>query len=193
MKTVEVTPEEMNARVARYADLVPYGNQHTESIDPEVFGQLTAKRVLSIMAPHNYTGRSARAPIKSLPGAVISIAETPPGNAPALHAHDTAVENFFVINGRYRILWGDEGENSLELGPLDFISIPPRVNRTFLNITDETARLLAIIQPLGEDQQDRVAFATSVAPKIAGEYGEATLEALKAIGFHFDAGEDSEG
>src|SRR3546814_10408391 len=66
------------------------------------------------MAPHNYTGRSAQAPIKSLPGAVISIAETPPGNAPALHAHDTAIENFFVINGRYKIMWGDEGQRSEE-------------------------------------------------------------------------------
>lgn len=192
MKTIDITPEEMNKRVARYADLVPYGRQHTEKINPEVFEQLTARRVLSIMAPHNYTGRSAQAPIKSLPGAVISIAETPPGNAPALHAHDTAIENFFVINGRYRILWGDEGQHSLELGPMDFISIPPRVNRTFLNITDETARLLAIIQPLGEDQQDRVAFATSVAPKIVDGYGAETLEALKAIGFHFDAGQDTE-
>jgi uncharacterized RmlC-like cupin family protein len=191
MKTVDVSPEEMQKRVARYDDLVPYGRQHTGAIDPKVFEQLTARRVLSIMAPHNYTGRSAQAPIKSIPGAVISIAETPPGNAPALHAHDTEMENFFVINGRFRIIWGDEGQHSLELGPMDFISIPPRVNRTFLNITDETARLLAIIQPLGEDQQDRVAFASSVAPKIAGQYGEATVEALKAIGFHFDAGQDS--
>ena len=181
----------MNKRVARYADLVPYGRQHSGSIDPTVFEQLTARRVLSIMAPHNYTGRSAQAPIKSLPGAVISIAETPPGNAPALHAHDTAIENFFVLNGRFKIIWGDDGQHSLELGPMDFISIPPRVNRTFLNITDETARLLAIIQPLGEDQQDRVAFASSVAPKITEQYGEATLEALKAIGFHFDAGQDT--
>src|SRR3546814_14089198 len=121
------------------------------------------------MAPHNYTGRSAQAPIKSLPGAVISIAETPPGNAPALHAHDTAIENFFVINGRYKIMWGDEGQHSLELGPMDFISIPPRVNRTFLNITDETARLIAIIQPLGEEPEDRVAFATTSEERRVGE------------------------
>ena len=191
MKTIDLSPEEMNKRVARYADLVPYGRQHTESIAPEVFEQLTARRVLSIMAPHNYTGRSAHAPIKSLPGAVISIAETPPGNAPALHCHDTAVENFFVINGRFRIIWGDEGQHSLELGPMDFISIPPGVNRTFLNISDETARLLAIIQPANDAQEDRVAFASSVAPRIADQFGENTVDALKAIGFHFDAGQDT--
>ena len=191
MKTIDISPEDMQKRVARYADLVPYGAQHTESIAPEVFEQLTARRVLSIMAPHNYTGRSARAPIKSVPGAVISIAETPPGNAPALHCHDTAFENFFIINGRYRIIWGDEGQHSLELGPMDFISIPPNVNRTFLNISDETARLLAIIQPLTEAQEDRVAFATSVAPRIAAQFGEKTVEALEGIGFHFDAGQDA--
>src|SRR3546814_5486782 len=75
---------------------------------------------------------------------------------------------------------------------MDSLSVPPRVTRTFLNITDEPARLLAIIQPLGEDQEDRVAFATSVAPKIADQYGEETLAALREIGFHFDAGQDSE-
>src|SRR3546814_2370145 len=106
--------------------------------------------------------------------------------------YKTLIRSFGVINGRYKIMWGDEGQHSLELGPMDFISIPPRVNRTFLNITDETARLLAIIQPLGEDQEDRVAFATSVAPKIADQYGEETLAALREIGFHFDAGQDSE-
>src|SRR3546814_16492919 len=130
----------MNMRVARYADLVPYGRQHTGTINPELFEQLTARKVLSIMAPHNYTGRSAPAPIKSLPGAVISIAETPPGNAPALHAHDTAIENFFVINGRYKIMRGDEGQNSPELGPMDILSIPPPFNSTLLNIPDQTDR-----------------------------------------------------
>src|SRR3546814_17377923 len=127
MKTIDISPEEMNKRVARYADLVPYGRQHTGTINPEVFEQLTARKVLSIMAPHNYTGRSAQAPIKSLPGAVISIAETPPGTAPALHAHATAIEHFFVINVRYKTLWGDEGPQSPKLGPMDFTTLPPRV------------------------------------------------------------------
>src|SRR3546814_16882609 len=121
MKTIDLSPEEMNKRVSRYADRGPYGRQHTGTINPEVFEQLTARKVLSIMAPHNYTGRSAQAPIKSLPGAVISIAETPPGNAPALHATDTAIENFFVINWRYTNKWGEEGQHNHELGPMDFI------------------------------------------------------------------------
>lgn len=188
MKTIMVSQEEMQARVARYDDLVPYGNQHTEAIDPKVFEQLTAKKVLSIMAPRNYKGRSSRAPLKGEPGAVISIAECPPGNAPALHCHEQTVENFFIINGRFRIIWGDHGEESLELGPLDFISIPPGVNRSFINISDEYARLLAIIQPVTEAQEDRVSFATSVAGKLEGEYGPETVQALKDIGFHFDAG-----
>src|SRR3546814_15315994 len=96
MKTIDISPEEMNKRVARYADLVPYGRQHTGTINPEVFEQLTARKVLSIMAPHNYTGRSAQAPIKRLPGAEISLAETPPGTAPALHPPEHPTQNFFV-------------------------------------------------------------------------------------------------
>lgn len=190
MKTITITPEEMNKRVARYKDLVPYGQQHTDAIAPEVFERLTAKRVLSIMAPAGYKGRSAKAPIKSVPGAVISIAECPPGNAPALHCHEQTIENFFCINGRFRIIWGDHGENSLEIGPLDFISIPPGVSRSFINLSDETARLLAIIQPVTEAQEDRVAFAESVEDELARDFGPETVEALKSIGFHFDAGRE---
>src|SRR3546814_3138658 len=43
MKTIDISPEEMNKRVARYADLVPYGRQHTGTINPEVFEQLRSE------------------------------------------------------------------------------------------------------------------------------------------------------
>src|SRR3546814_15802208 len=101
MKTIDIPPEAMNKRVARYADLVPYGSQHTGTINPEVFEQLTARKVLAIMAPPHYTGRSAQAPIKSLLGDVISIAQTPPRNAPALPAPETANEHLLVIHRRH--------------------------------------------------------------------------------------------
>ena len=190
MKTHTPAPEEMLKRVARFKELVPYGRLHADSgIPSEVFENLTARNVYSIVAPTNYKGRSAAAPIKCVPGAVMSFAECPPGNAPALHAHETAYESFLCLNGKFRIFWGDEGEYHVDLEPLDFISIPPGVNRTFVNISDETARLFAIIQPGDASvQEDPVAFATSVGRKLTEKYGPDMVPTLQGIGFHFNPG-----
>jgi quercetin dioxygenase-like cupin family protein len=191
MKTHTPTVEEMTKRLARFKDLVPYGQQHADSgIAEEVFEKLTARNVYSIMAPSDYKGRSAKAPIKSLPGAVVSIAECPPGNAPGLHCHELTVENFFCLNGRFEVRWGDEGEHSLILEPLDYISIPPGVTRSFTNISNEVARLFVLIQPPPEKQEDRVAYAPKVGRDLAHDYGDGVVEKLKAIGFKFNAGED---
>lgn len=191
MKTHTPTVEEMTKRVARFKELVPYGQQHADSgIPEEVFEKLTARAVYSIMAPAEYKGRSSRAPIKSLPGAVVSIAECPPGNAPGLHCHEITVENFFCLNGRFKVSWGDEGEHSLILEPLDYISVPAGVTRMFTNISDEVARLLVIIQPPMDRQEDRVAYAPKVGRELAEEYGTEMVDKLKAIGFKFNAGEE---
>ncbi len=191
MKTFTPTVEEMTKRVARFKDLVPYGQQHADSgIPEEVFEKLTARNVYSIMAPTEYKGRSSKAPIKSLPGAVVSIAECPPGNAPGLHCHELTVENFFCLNGRFEVRWGDEGEHGLILEPLDYISVPAGVTRMFKNISDEVARLLVIIQPPPEKQEDRVAYAPKVGRDLEAEYGAEIVEKLKGIGFKFNAGEE---
>ncbi|RDE07363.1 cupin domain-containing protein [Sphingomonas aracearum] len=180
----------MTARVARFKDLVPYSKQYTNAGIPiEAFERLTARSVYSIMAPQDYKGRSAMAPIKSLPGAVVSIAECPPGDSPGLHCHEMTVENFFCLNGRFEILWGDHGEHSLVLEPLDFISVPAGVTRSFTNISDEVARLLVIIQPPVDRSEDRVAYAPDFAKDLEADFGGEVVDQLKAIGFKFNAGE----
>ncbi|MCP3712711.1 cupin domain-containing protein [Paraburkholderia sp. CNPSo 3274] len=193
MKTIKVTPEEMGRRTARFKDLVPYSKQHSggSAVPMEVMEKLTAHRVYSIMAPANYVGRSAMAPIKSVPGAVISIAECPPGDGPGLHCHETTVENFFCLSGRFELQWGDNGEDSMILEPLDFVSVPPGVSRRFVNISEEIGRLFVVIQPSGE-QQDRVAYAPVVGTEIESAYGTGVLNNLKDLGFKFDAGVESE-
>lgn len=193
MKTITVTPEEMQKRTARFKDLVPYSQQHSgaSKIPVEVMELLTASKVYSVMAPANYTGRSAMAPIKSVPGAVISIAECPPGNGPGLHCHETTIENFFCLSGRFEVHWGDEGENCLVLEPLDFVSVPPGVSRNFINVSDELGRLFVVIQPSGE-QTDRVAYAPIVGTEIEQTYGADVLNNLKELGFKFNAGLEEE-
>jgi uncharacterized RmlC-like cupin family protein len=193
MKSIEVTPEEMAKRTARFADLVPYKSQHDASsgIPLAVVEKLTAHNVYPIMVPEAYTGRSSMAPIKAGERTVLAIAECPPGDGPGLHNHEITIENFLCLQGRFRVAWGDEGEHSVEIGPLDFISVPPGVCRNFTNIGDETARLLAVIELADPTSNDRVAYAPSVADEVEHDFGADTLAKLKEIGFKFDAGVDA--
>lgn len=190
MKTITPTVEEMTKRIARFKDLRPYGKDFADSINvpEEAFKQLTADKVYTIMVPSDYEGRSKNAPIKSVRGAVVNIAECPPHNGPGLHVHEQTIENFFCISGSFDVIWGDNEEHSIKLGQWDFISIPPGVARKFHNHSDEVGRLLVIIQPIGDEQKDRVAYAPAVAENMRSAFGSDIVEKLKTVGFHFDAG-----
>ncbi len=152
---------------------------------------VSAKAVYPVMSPEGWAGRNAIAPVKGAPGITISLAECPPGDNPGLHAHETTVENFFCVRGRFKISWGDEGEHSTVLEPLDFISVPPGVSRNFENISDETGYLFVVIQTPPGDEYDRVAFAPSLGEEIAKKFGAEAVANMNAIGFNFDAGIDN--
>lgn len=192
MKSIEVTPQEMASRSAKFDELVPYKQQHDEStgIPSAVVEKLTAHNVFPIMVPGAYTGRSAMAPVKAGEHVVLAIAECPPGDGPGLHNHEITIENFLCLQGRFEVTWGDDGENRMELGLFDFVSVPPGVSRAFRNISDETGRLLAIIETQDATSNDRVAYAPSVADEVEQDFGAETLAKLKEIGFKFDAGVD---
>ena len=191
MKTIKVTPEEMEKRTARFKDLQPYSQQQqgANAIPTAAMEKLTAHKVYPVAVPADYTGRSAMAPIKAGERTIVAIAECPPGNGPGLHNHETTIENFFCLQGRFRIRWGDEGENSLVLEPFDYVSMPPGVCRDFTNISDELGRLFVVIEAGGPGSQDRVAYAPQVGEEIATEFGRDTRAALEKIGFKFNAGQ----
>ena len=44
------------------------------------------------------------------------------------------------LSSRFEIAWGDRGEHTLVLDPLDMISVPRGENRSFRNIGNETGR-----------------------------------------------------
>ena len=187
MKTTDLKPSEMAKRIARFKDLKPYKQSIMENtgIPAEAVEMVSAKSVYPVMSPEGWEGRSAVAPVKGKNGLTVTIAECPPGNNPGLHRHSNTVENFFCLNGRFRISWGETGENSIELEPLDFISIPEGVYRDFKNISEETARLLVMIQTPEGDVRDEVVFHPHVGKEIADRFGEKTLEAMDKVGFRF--------
>ena len=188
MSTKTLTSDAMEGRVARFKKLQTYQRQNFEAhgIPPGAVEKVTARRVYPVMAPADYQGRSAGAPVKGPRGLVVSIAECEPGNGAGLHRHLNTVENFFCLSGRFQIAWGDHGEHTLVLDPLDMISVPLGENRSFRNISNETGRLLVMIVPVTEEQVDPISYAPSLAKEIQDEYGKTTLEGLQKIGFKFE-------
>jgi mannose-6-phosphate isomerase-like protein (cupin superfamily) len=187
-KTATLNPEAMEKRVARFDKLQSYQTQNfnTHGIPAGAVEKITARKVFPVMAPADYQGRSAGAPVKGPRGLIVTIAECEAGNGPGLHRHLNTVENFMCLSGRFEIAWGNNGEYSLVLEPLDMISVPRGENRRFRNISDVTGRLLVMIVPETSEQVDPISYAPSLAKEIETEYGKAALEGLQKIGFKFE-------
>jgi uncharacterized RmlC-like cupin family protein len=189
MKTTTVTVEEMEQRIVRFDKLESYQTQQNRAtgVPVAVLEKLAARRVYPMMVPDNYAGRSSLAPFRGAPGLALTIAECPPGDGPGLHVHERTVENFFCLQGRFRISWGDKGERSIVLDKMDMVSVPPGISRRFENISDELGRLLVMIQIPAGDRTDNVSYAPSVGEEVEKEFGKKAVDQLNSIGFKFDA------
>ena len=188
MTTKSLSPEQMEKRVARFNKLQTYQQQNLQAhnIPPGAVEKVTARRVYPVMAPADYQGRSAAAPVKGPRGLIVSIAECEPGNGPGLHRHLNTVENFFCLSSRFEITWGDNGENRTVLEQNDMISVPRGENRSFRNVSNVTGRLLVMIVPETDEQADPISYAPSLAKEIESEYGKSALEGLQKVGFKFE-------
>lgn len=186
-KTLSVAEMEAT-RVARFNKLVSYQQQNfaAHNIPPGAVEMVTARKVFPVMVPTDYKGRSAAAPVKGPRGLVVSIAECEPHNGPGLHRHLNTSENFFCLQGRFEISWGDNGENKIILEPFDMISVPRGENRRFRNVSDEVGRLLVMIVPETDQQEDPISYAASLAEDIRSAYGTEAVEGLANIGFKFE-------
>lgn len=140
-----VSKEEMLKRVARYDSLTFPADRYPDSQLP---GH-ERKNILIVGTGLVVDG--GKDPMSAIPineGFTMSYVEAKPGNGPILHNHDTN-ETFIAIHGTWRVIWGVDQENSLDLDPLDVCSVPPYVPRRFINVTTGEGRdegLLIAIQ-----------------------------------------------
>ena len=112
----------------------------------------------------------------------------PPGNGPSLHSHRQTYETFTVLKGRFEITWNDDGENRLELGLFDTISVPPEVCRAFRNISDEEGILQVLISGGVHDMSD-IDFPEAIADKLS-TFGDGVLQQFEERGLTFTAGQE---
>ena len=194
MKTITVTLEEMESRVARFSQITPQSNSYSEEdgIPREAYEMLTAKTLYLLMSPECQGGPMAHQPaVVTKDKMSVIIAECPPGDRPLLHAHHRTNETFFCLDGRFRIRWGDEGENQTFLEQYDMIAVPPGVVRDFTNVSDKTARLLVWITGETEDDFNDIEMPPIEARRLEEKFGNEVLNKFKNIGVSFNAGVDA--
>ena len=186
MKTVRITRQDMEKRIARFGDLKPLPIQNA-SIPEKARDVVYARKLLSVIGLEDdaKTPISAQAPIRGAAGMTMTLAVCPPGQGPGLHAHRCTYETFTVLKGEFEVTWNDDGSERATLSQFDTISVPPGVCRAFRNIGRDEGILQVLITGGVHDMTD-IAFSPrareeieSVQPGLAGEFEKA--------GFTFDA------
>ena len=74
----------------------------------------------------------------------LTMLKSDPGKGSSLHDHPT-IECFIVLDGKWGIQLGDEGEEEIVLEQFDIFSVPPGVMRAVKNIGDGPGHILAIL------------------------------------------------
>jgi quercetin dioxygenase-like cupin family protein len=186
MKTIRISREDMEKRIARFEALRPLPIQNA-SIPEKARDVVYSRKLLSVIGLETSTPINAEAPIRGAAGMTMTLAVCPPGQGPGLHAHRQTFETFTVLAGEFEVSWNDDGDESATLRQFDTISFPPGVCRAFRNVGAAEGILQVIITGGVHDMTD-IAFSQkakqeieAVRPGLAAEFENA--------GFTFDAAE----
>ena len=195
MKTHTPTHHEMLKRVARFKDLKPVKEQYNsaDGIPAEAYSTISADSTYILMGPVGLKSATGETPpVIGGDGGdtyTINAVTCPPGNGSPLHAHHYTCETFYCLNGRFRVSWGDLGEHSIFLDPMDMIAVPPGVTRNFTNVSDKDANLLVLIQGPKDKFQD-VDLTPEMGKTIENKFGVEIRKKLELKGLAFTAGLD---
>ncbi len=151
-----MTPQDMEARIVRYGDLIPC---RTAFIDAHTPGS-DQKENFTIIGGGVSESPDQHVHLNETPGFNIGAAGQPPRVRNSLHTHTTA-EVFFILKGRWRFFWGrygTAGEVVLEEG--DIINIPTSMFRGFENIGADYGMIMAVLG--GDDAGGGVLWAPQV-------------------------------
>jgi mannose-6-phosphate isomerase-like protein (cupin superfamily) len=138
MASLQISREEMLKRVAYFKDLIPNDYKAMkggDSVDQNMLtgftliGRITSKNPPAIAGDHGFT---------------VAIQKVKSGYSVSLHSHKM-VEVFIPVSGKWKFFWGENGEEGVELGPLDAISFPAGLMEGFRNIGDEEGTLLVLL------------------------------------------------
>jgi len=186
MKTIYLSPDQMQKRIARFDSLKPLPTQN-ESIPVAARDVVYSRKLLSVIGLETSTPINAAAPIIGAAGMTMTLAVCPPGQGPGLHSHRQTYETFTVMRGRFEVRWNDDGSGRAVLELYDTVSFPPGVCRAFRNIGDEEGILQVLITGGVHDMTD-IDFSAKAKQEIEAVRAGLSAEFEKA-GFTFTAGQ----
>ena len=186
MKTMQMSQEDMERRIARFGSLKPLPIQNA-SIPEKARDVVYSRQLLSVIGLETKTPINQGAPIVGAAGMTMTLAVCPPGQGPGLHSHRQTYETFTVMKGSFEVRWNDDGSGRAVLGLYDTVSFPPGVCRSFRNVGDAEGILQVIITGGVHDMSD-IDFSAkareeieAVRPGLAAEF--------EKTGFTFTAGQ----
>jgi quercetin dioxygenase-like cupin family protein len=185
MKTIRMSGEEMQKRIARFRQLAPLPIQQSD-IPLAARDVIYSRKLLSVIGLESSTPINVGAPIVGAAGMTMTLAVCPPGQGPGLHSHRRTYETFTVMKGRFEVRWNDDGSGRAVLELYDTVSFPPGVCRAFRNIGDEEGILQVIITGGVHDMTD-IDFSEKAKEEIEAVRPGLAAEFEKA-GFTFTAG-----
>jgi quercetin dioxygenase-like cupin family protein len=185
MKTIQISREAMEQRIARFDRLKPLPIQNA-SIPEKARDVVYSRKLLSVVGLEMSTPINAEAPIRGAAGMTMTLAVCPPGQGPGLHAHRRTYETFTVLAGEFEVCWNDDGAERATLRQFDTISFPPGVCRAFCNVGSDEGILQVIITGGVHDMTD-IAFSPKAREEIES-VGRGLAAQFEKVGFTFDAG-----
>jgi quercetin dioxygenase-like cupin family protein len=187
MKTIRMSDEQMQTRIARFKQLAPLPIQQGD-IPLAARDVIYSRKLLSVIGleKNAETPINAHAPIRGAAGMTMTLAVCPPGQGPGLHSHRQTYETFTVMKGRFEVRWNDDGSGSAILELYDTVSFPPGVCRSFRNVGDDEGILQVIITGGVHDMTD-IDFSEKAKEKIEAVRPGLAAE-FEKVGFTFTAG-----
>ncbi len=140
MTAPRVSKEEMlSTRVSRYNKLKPFPHAFLDTMIPEF-----ERDIMSVIGESVMEDPEMAPAISDVHCFSVGLIRLEPGQGDGLHSHTTE-EVFTPLNGKFTIIWGDEGENELTLDQWDTCSVPIGIMRGFRNDDDHTVVTMAIV------------------------------------------------
>jgi mannose-6-phosphate isomerase-like protein (cupin superfamily) len=135
-----MSQDEMRERIAVFQDQTPSQKLMITQGMPGY-----QRDIYSIIGRGVSENTETRPAIADSSGFNIAYVGAEPGNGSAMHTHPE-VEVFIPFSGQWAVYW-NEGDACEEvvIGPMDCISVPPGVMRSFRNVGTEYGHLMAII------------------------------------------------
>jgi quercetin dioxygenase-like cupin family protein len=187
MKTVTLSRQELEERIARFDKLQPMSTmQDIATVPQEARDIVFARKLMPVVLERTASPFGNVAPIYGAAGLSLWISVCPPGQGPALHAHHNTYETFVVLDGSFEFSLNDTGNETVVLNKWDTLSCPPGLCRGFRNVSDKVSVILTVITGGVHDRND-VSLPPSVAEQL-NKIGPGVLAEFEKIGLTFDAG-----